>query len=139
MKKLISITLLISLFGIFGVNAKSIERSNYIRIYSGSEQASDVKAYYFHGTHRCETCQAIEDISKEALMDYFGGEVEFVSINWEENEDNPIVQKYEVGGQALLIVADDQVVDLTTAAFLNALTNPDKLREKIKSTVEGLD
>ena len=37
-----------------------------------------------------------------------------------------------------LFVKGDQKVDLTTDGFMNARSNPDKLKEKIKETVDSL-
>ncbi len=63
----------------------------YISLFS-----ADVKAYYFHGTHRCVTCQAVEAVTKEALKEYYGDKVPFSSINSEEDSRNPMIDKYKV-------------------------------------------
>ena len=63
----------------------------------------------------------------------------FKSINRDEEKDNPMIAKYKVSGQTLLIVKGDKVVNLTNDAFMNARTNPDKLKAKIKSTVDSLN
>ena len=33
-------------------------------------KATDVQVFYFHATRRCETCQAVENVSKEAIKEY---------------------------------------------------------------------
>lgn len=139
MKKIFVAILSLFLISICTLNAK-----NRIEIESAgsgypAEQTSDVRVYYFHGTHRCETCMAIEEVTKEALFEYYGSMEELISINWEENEDDPRVQKYEVYGQTLLIVKDDQVVNLTDDAILNALSDREGLKNTIKTTIEGLE
>ena len=139
MKKIVFLTLSFLLFGFVMTSATTKQKPNQIRTSSAVEQVSDVKVYYFHGTHRCETCVAIEEVSQDALFEYYGSQGKIISINWEENEDDPIVQKYEVYGQSLLVVKDDQVVDLTNDAFLNALSDPEGLKGLIKSTIDGLD
>ncbi len=103
-----------------------------------SQSNTDVKAYYFHATHRCATCQAVEAVTKEALKEYYGDKIAFQSLNIEEEKDNPMIKKYKVSGQTLLIIKGDKVVNLTNDAFMNARTNPDKLKARIKATVDSM-
>jgi len=100
--------------------------------------ASDVKAYYFHATRRCATCMAVEDVTKAVLKEKYAEKIPFESINREEDSKNPLLEKYKVSGQTLLIVKGDKVIDLTNEAFLNARTNPDKFKEKLKSTIDKM-
>lgn len=105
-----------------------------------AEQANGagVKAYYFHATRRCVTCQAVEKVTKEALKEHYGDQVAFLSIDREEDSENPLLEKYKVNGQTLLIVSGDKVKNLTNDAFLNARTNPDKFKAKLKSTIDSM-
>ncbi|MFO8000623.1 MAG: nitrophenyl compound nitroreductase subunit ArsF family protein [Marinilabilia sp.] len=98
---------------------------------------SDVEAYYFHATRRCATCKAVEDVTKEAIKENFGDEVQFKSINREKQSDHPMMEKHNVSGQTLLIVKGDQSENITNFAFMNARTNPDKLKEKVVETIES--
>ncbi len=104
------------------------------------EQASEkgVKAYYFHATRRCVTCQAVEKVTKEALKEHYGDQVTFLSIDREKDSENPLLKKYKVSGQTLLVVSGDEVRNLTNDAFLNARTNPDKFKAKLKSTIDSM-
>ena len=97
-----------------------------------------MKAYYFHATRRCATCQSVEDVSKEAIKEYYGDKVTFESINRDEEKDNPLMIKYKVNGQTLLIVNGNREVNLTNDAFLNARNNPDRLKSKLKSTIDSM-
>lgn len=97
-----------------------------------------IKAYYFHATRRCATCQAVESVTQEALKEYYGTEIPFQSINREEDSKNPLLEKYKVSGQTLLIIKGDKVVNLTNEAFLNARTNPAKFKAKLKSTIDSI-
>ncbi len=99
---------------------------------------SEIKAYYFHATRRCATCMAVEDVTKETLKSYNGGKVLFQSINSEEDSKNPLIEKFKVNGQTLLLVKGDKVVDLTNDAFLYARTSPDKFKGKLKATIDSL-
>lgn len=97
-----------------------------------------VEVYYFHAVRRCATCEAVEKVSKEYIEENYASKVSFVSINREEEVNANLVAKYEITGQTLLIVSGENVVNLTTEAFLNARSNPEKLTEQIKSTIDSL-
>ncbi|MFB6343115.1 nitrophenyl compound nitroreductase subunit ArsF family protein [Saccharicrinis sp. FJH62] len=99
---------------------------------------SAVKAYYFHATQRCATCQAVEEVTKETLKENYGDKIPFQSINREKDKENPLIKKYQVSGTTLLIIKGDEVVNLTNDAFMNARTKPEKLKEKIKETVDAM-
>jgi hypothetical protein len=100
------------------------------------EEAS-ATAYYFHATRRCATCQAVEKVSKEYIEANYAEKVTFISVNREEDQNKELVEKYEIAGQTLIIVLGDEVVNLTTEAFLNARSKPEKLEELIKSTIDA--
>jgi len=101
-------------------------------------EVSDVQVVYFHATRRCATCQAVESVTLETLKDVFANKVPFQSINREEDGKNPLIAKYKVSGQTLLIIKGDKVVDLTNDAFLYARIQPEKFKEKLKSTIESI-
>ncbi|MDX9883264.1 MAG: nitrophenyl compound nitroreductase subunit ArsF family protein [Prolixibacteraceae bacterium] len=97
-----------------------------------------VKAYYFHATRRCATCQAVESVTREALKEYYGNQVVFQSVNREKDNKNPLIKKYKIRGQTLLIVKGDKVINLTNEAFLYARTKPDQFKAKLKSVVDSI-
>lgn len=101
-------------------------------------ESSDVEVYYFHATRRCATCQAVEDVTKEALAEKYGEAVSFHTVNREEKKDHPLIKKHNVSGQTLLIIKGDKAENITNYAFMNARTNPDKLKSKIEEAVESL-
>jgi hypothetical protein len=103
---------------------------------SKSNEDAQAIAYYFHATRRCATCQAVEKVSKEYIEENYAGIVNFISINREEDQNKELVEKYEIAGQTLLLVFEDEVVNLTTDAFMNARSNPEKLEELIKTTID---
>ncbi len=143
MKKLLITLSFLFAFGLFTIHAQCCNHPKQGCDQNGSCQQAknngDIKAYYFHATHRCATCMAIEDVTKEALNDYFGNKVAFSSINSEKDSNNPLIQKYKVSGQTLLFIKGDKVVNLTNYAFMNARSNPDKLKAKVKETVNSLN
>lgn len=98
----------------------------------------DVQVLYFHATRRCATCQAVEDETVKTLKEAFNNKVPFQSINREEDKKNPLLKKYKVNGQTLLIVKGDKVVNLTNDAFMYARTSPEKFNEKLKETIQSM-
>lgn len=147
MKKIFSTLTYVLVIGLIAVSAQCC---NSVKTKTDSEttvasnqtkqtnQVTDVKAYYFHASHRCATCQAVESVTEEALKEYYGTKVSFQLINREEDKENPMLAQYKVSGQTLLIIKGDKVVNLTNDAFMNARTNPDKFKAKLKSTVDSM-
>jgi len=143
MKKFITLFSVIALFAITSAQAQCCKNaaksaSCATPCVQSQTGASDVKAYYFHATRRCATCMAVEDVTKEVLKAKYADKIIFESINREEDSKNPLLEKYKVSGQTLLIVKGNKVIDLTNDAFLNARTNPDKFKEKLKSTIDKM-
>lgn len=97
-----------------------------------------VHVYYFHATRRCATCQAVENVTKDAINEFFGGDIPFESINREEDKENPLLEKYEITGQTLLVINGDEVTDLTNDAFLSARLKPEDFKSIVKSTIESM-
>lgn len=101
-------------------------------------ETSDVEAYYFHFTRRCVTCQSVEKVSADALKELYGDKIVLKSINLDEKGNEALAKKLEIQGQTLLLVKGTKKVELTNEGFMYATTNPDKLKEKLKSAVESL-
>ncbi|MCF6357787.1 MAG: nitrophenyl compound nitroreductase subunit ArsF family protein [Draconibacterium sp.] len=144
MKKLISLLSLTLFIGVVTASTQCCdgaisENSTNNKLTCDENQTTgQVKVYYFHATRRCATCEAVEAVTKEALKEYYGDKIPFESINREKEKDNPLVKKYKINGQTLLVVKGDKMVDLTSAAFMNARTNPDKLKSRIKATIDSM-
>lgn len=143
MKKRIAIITLILIAGIVTVNAQcchkkaSCETSNKT-LCSEQKANTEVKAYYFHTTRRCASCEAVETVAKETLKENYGEKVIFHAINREKEKDNPLLKKYKVNGQSLLVVKGEKVINLTNDAFLYARTSPAIFKKKIKSAIDPL-
>ncbi len=101
-------------------------------------EAKDVQVYYFHATRRCATCEAVEKVTKETVTVNYAEKVSFTSINREEDENKALVKKYKVSGQTLLVIKGDKVINLTSDAFMNARTNPEKFEAKLKEELDKL-
>lgn len=102
------------------------------------EKINGVEVYYFHGTHRCATCNAVEKVTQEALKQYYGDQLILKSINREEEKNSALVNKYKIAGQTLLILKGDKKEDLTNIAFMNAERSPYRLKAKIKETIDKM-
>lgn len=124
---------------IFTINAQEASQNNNKQ----NITADLVAVYYFHNTRRCATCKAVEEVTKSALKEYYpemleSGTITFLSVNIEEEASKSIAKELNVSGQALLIVKEGKKEDLTNDAFLNARSNPVKLKEKIKEVIDTI-
>ena len=149
MKKLAlySLVILISLVSLFcnteNENTKDDEKVEKAVTTDKLVKADKLEVYYFHHTRRCMTCNAVESVTKEALQEHYSkemasGKITFVSINIDEESSNEIAEKLNVSSQTLLFVAGDNRINLTNDGFMYAAKNPEKLKEKVKSTVGDL-
>ncbi len=112
--------------------------SNY-----NTPKVEKIEVYYFHYTRRCATCREVENVTKSILEelhpeDMKTGAIAFISINLEEDDNKSLAEKYQVSGQTLLFVSGSETVNLTNKSFMYARSNPDKLKEEIKKTVDDL-
>jgi len=101
-------------------------------------ESESVAVYYFHFTRRCATCNAVEDVSKEAVQELYGDRVIFEDFNLEEESGEEKGEELEVAGQTLLIVSGDTRINITNEAFMNARTNPEKLKQIIQESIDPL-
>ena len=144
MKKTISKLALILFLGVVAFSAQGCKgttdenSASSEAVFTGDQESGEIIAYYFHATRRCVTCQAVETVAKEAIEEYFGDKVTFKSIDREVEKDNPLLEKYKINGQTLLIIKGAEKVDLTSDGFLNARTNPDKFKDTLKATIEAM-
>jgi len=101
--------------------------------------------YYFHVTHRCNTCMKIEETVKKVLTTYFPNELKnnviiFQSFNCELPENKKLVEKYQAYGSTLVLTSikngkEMKVEDITEFAFSkinNETLFTTEFRNKIK-------
>ena len=138
-KLILVFTLIIGGFTIQSCNSKkTTETASTSKTIELTNEDVGLTAYYFHATRRCETCEAVEKVSKETIATDYKGKVQFKSINREEDSENPLVLKYEISGQTLLLINGDDAKDMTSAAFMYARNNPEKFEEKLKSAIDAM-
>lgn len=102
-----------------------------------------VEVIYFHLTRRCVTCQAVENVARDAVKELYPAEVEkgtvvFRTLNIEDKSSEADAKRVNATGQCLLIVSGDTRIDLTSEGFMNARNSPEKLKEEIKKAVDPL-
>ena len=144
MRKVIALFSLFILTGVFTVSSQccsnvdmSGTKSQTLAMVEDNDE-SKVEAYYFHFSRRCVTCREVERISSEALEDMYGAKIKLKSVNLDDKSSEELVKKLGVDGQSLLFVNGTTKVDLTIDGFMYAQSDPDKFRQKIKTTVESL-
>lgn len=115
-------------------SAQTNEKENSTQV----AKAEKVEVLYFHYTRRCVTCNAIESVSKEAIAELYGDKVSFAEYNLEEMDGEIKGKELEVSGQTLLIVAENTKINITNEGFLNARSNPEKLKQIIKEHIDPL-
>ena len=140
MKTLNYLILLVVMLG-FGVsaNAQDIKEETKTVI----DKTITVDVYYFHNTRRCATCEAVEDVTKNTLIENYpiqmkDGSMSFQSINIEDSKNKALARELKVSGQTLLIVKGTKKKDLTNDAFLYARNSPEKLSKKIQKAIGTL-
>jgi len=101
-------------------------------------QSENVEVFYFHYTRRCATCNAVEDVTKEAIEAYYDDDVFFVSYNLDETDGKEKAEEIGISGQTLIIVSGENKINITNEGFMNARTNPEKLKEIIKEKIDPL-
>ncbi len=135
-----AITLLIMLipmlFFTTGVISQTDEKSSQEVI----TDAAKVEVYYFHNTRRCQTCNAVEEVTVATIKEYYSkqydsGEITFQSLNLEEDSGEEAARELKVSGQTLLIIKDGKKKDLTNDAFMYAKSKPEKLKDKIHKVI----
>lgn len=141
MKTKITSIVITVLFALAFVNCTNSAKSDDNQTQSNIESnmgLENVKVYYFHGTRRCATCNAVEKVTREALNEYYQDKIEFQSINRELDKNMKMVRKYKISSSTLIIVNGDKVENITNEAFMNARSNPEKLKAKVKETIESI-
>lgn len=102
------------------------------------KQGDNVEVYYFHSSRRCETCKAVEDVSKTSIAELYGETVSFTGYNLDEPEAAKKAEELAVSGQTLLIVSGDTKINITNDGFMYARSNPEKLKQIIKGKIDPL-
>ena len=84
-----------------------------------------VNVFYFRIKQRCETCNAVAAVARNTVETAFAGneKVRYIEIENSQKTNYPLLEKYEVMWNALIITKNNDAVDITQRAFLNAVNN----------------
>jgi len=112
--------------------------------------ATRIELIDFYGTHRCETCMAIEANSKYTVDTYFqdalkSGKLLFKTVNVDEEKNYALAEKFEAAGTSLFInvikEGQEQHIDLTNFAFEKGRDQEAfsaELKQKIEEQLKAL-
>jgi len=102
--------------------------------------------YYFHVTHRCNTCIKIENTTKKILDTYYSKELKkgiiiFQSINCELPENKNLVDKYQAYGATLaftpIIQGKEAGIDDQTSFAFSKINNEEVFTEGLKEKINS--
>ena len=84
-----------------------------------------VNVFYFRIRQRCETCNAVAAVARNTVETAFANneKVRYIEIENSQTVNYPLLEKFEVMWNALIIVKSDDATDITQRAFLNAVNN----------------
>ena len=111
---------------------------------------SKVELIDFYGTHRCVTCEAIEENAKYTVDNFFKeevkqGKLEFKTVNVDDESNYDMAEKFEATGTALFInvIKDgkEEHIDLTAFAFEKGTERDefsDELKAKLSEQLDGI-
>ena len=119
---------------VYSCNAQSSRDDEQTQV----KQTDQVQVYYFHMSRRCATCKAVEDVSKQAVLDMNSDKVSYAAYNLEEPEGKKMAKKLNVSGQTLLVAGGDKKINITREGFMHARTKPEKLKEIVREKVKSL-
>ena len=108
-------------------------------------QPSKVIAFYFHRTVRCQSCLAIEDISRQAIeagfIDALGeGKLEWRPLNLDEAENAHFEKDFELTTQSLVLARIEGVKTIQWKNLKDVwklLDNPVGLERYVHDEVAG--
>jgi hypothetical protein len=138
-KSLLLCVVLLFLVSLFTTDAQTAKKSTTSAVSSSSK----VEVYYFHLTRRCMTCEAIEAEAKKAILTLYPSQskskkIAFIAVNLDKKENKALAAKCKAEGQSLLVIRGNKRIDLTDQAFMYAKSDPAKLKQTLKKTIDPL-
>ena len=117
---------------------KQNSRKAEINIAQVMADTTVVNVLYFRIKKRCETCTAVAAIAKKTVEAAYAdnSNVRYIEIDNSEKSNEPLLEKYDVAWNALIIAKGDNAVDITQRAFLYAVKNPQMVEDRIKNEVD---
>lgn len=134
MKQIISLIALVTVLTACGGKKGSTESTS---VDSFTFDNKKTTVLYFHSNHRCATCMAVENVTKETIAENFAETVAFYSLDINEAKNKAVMKQYSIGGQTLLIVKGDESSNMTSNAFMFARSKPEKVKSELIATIES--
>jgi hypothetical protein len=99
-----------------------------------------IYVFYFRINRRCENCDAVGDVARNVVETKFADNdnVRFLEIQNSVRANLPLLEKFDVAWNALIIAKGDDYVDITQRAFLNVLRNPQMVESRIAEEINRL-
>ena len=103
--------------------------------------AEYIQVVMFHLEQRCESCNAVEQVTKELLEEEYGraldaGEVKFIPLGFRSENGRKAAGYLGATGQSLFVVKGDSISNLTPDAFVFATVNPQHYRNALKQELK---
>ena len=114
---------------------------------SEKQTTEKLHVYYFYGTRRCPTCNAVEENLKKLIAEKFATQIKDGSLavsylNWEESANEALVEKFEIYSSSLILVkyidGKEEAKDLTEFAFSYARKQPDFFRNSMQDSIQKM-
>ena len=141
---------IISLFVVLlmtSCNPSTQKETTNLNTTSGKQTLEKLHIYYFYGSHRCPTCNAVEENLKKLIAEKFATQIKDGSLavsylNWEESANEALVEKFEIYSSSLILVkyldGKEEATDLTEFAFSYAKKQPDFFRNSIQDSIQKM-
>ena len=133
-----SLNIILSLIVLLGLGISCSAQTEEKASKSDLAVAESVEVFYFHNTRRCATCMAVEAESKDIVEELYKDKVAFSTYNLEEKDGKEMAGELGVSGQTLLIVSGKTRINITNEGFINARSNPEKLKQIMKEKIDPL-
>ena len=133
-----SLNIILSLIFFVGLSISCNAQPEKKIINSDLAVAESVEVFYFHNARRCATCLAVETESKKIVEELYNDKVAFSAYNLEEKDGKALAGELGVSGQTLLIVSGEARINITNEGFMNARSNPEKLKQIMKEKIDPL-
>ena len=141
---------IISLFAILllaSCGQSTKKETTILNTNSEKQTTEKLHVYYFYGSHRCPTCNAVEENLKKLITENFATQIKDGSLavsylNWQESANEALVEKYQIYSSSLILVkylvGKEESKDLTEFAFAYARKEPDFFRNSIQDSIKKM-
>ncbi len=113
------------------------------KVVETTDKSTKIQLIDFYGTHRCMTCEAIEENAKYTVDNFFAqevqeGKLEFMTVNVDKDENYAMAEKFEAAGTALFLnvikEGQENHIDLNNFAFKKGL-NKEEFTAELKAKI----